>query len=200
VLTRRRFLELGAAAWLGTMLGGVRTARAAGVDVTAPAYLRRASWTPLAGTAVAVAGVTLRLADIGDLPHLAGRDDAFRLELTGAAGALAGGIHSFRHPALGSFSLFVAPVDTVVDGVQRYEVVVDRSVGVPHSVPQAPAATAPAASAAAPAASAPPAAAGAPTAPHRARRRRKRRRHKHVLARRLRRVRKRHRVHAKIAS
>ena len=161
MLTRRQVLELGAAAWLTAMLGGVRFARAAGVDVTAPGYLRRASWVPLTGATVGVAGATLRLAEVADLPHLAGRDDAFGLQLTGAAGALAGGIHPFRHAALGSFELFVSPVDTAGGGVQRYEVVVDRSVGVPRSVPKAPSTASTSAPTAAPAA---PAAAHA--APH----------------------------------
>jgi hypothetical protein len=140
MLTRRQVLELAAAAWLTAVLGRVATARAAGVDAVAPGYLRRASWVPLTGTAVGVAGVTLLLAEVADLPHLAGRDDAFGLQLTGAAGALPGGIHPFRHAALGSFDLFLSPVDTVSGGVQRYEVVVDRSIGVPDSVPQAPSA------------------------------------------------------------
>jgi hypothetical protein len=173
MLTRRRLLQLGAATWLTTFLGGgAGLARAAGLDFTAPAYLRRGAWAPLAGTAIGVAGTTLQLADVADLPRLAGRDDAFRLEFTGAADALAGGIHAFRHPTLGSASLFVSPVDSVVGRVQRYAVVVDRSVGVPRSVPSAP--QAPAASPAPAAAPAP--AATAPAAPRPRRRRRRRRR------------------------
>jgi hypothetical protein len=138
VLTRRQLLELGATAGLIAMLSPARSARAGEVDGTALPYLRRASWAPLAGAMVAVAGVTLRLANVADLPRLAGRDDAFRLELTGRAGTLRSGTHRFRHPALGSFELFISPVETVVGGTQRYEVVVDRSVGVPNRWSQTP--------------------------------------------------------------
>jgi hypothetical protein len=85
------------------------------------------------GASVAVAGVTLHLTEVGDLAFLAGRDDAFRLELTGAVGTLAVAIQPFQHHALGSFDLFVSPVATVVDGEQLYEVVVNRSVALgPH--------------------------------------------------------------------
>jgi hypothetical protein len=132
MLTRRQVLELGAAAALTVVLGSARSARAAGIDPMASDYLRRASWVALAGGKVAVSRVHLRLAEVADLPHLAGRDDAFRLELIGDPGALAGGIHPFRHAALGSFELFVSPVESVVRGLQRYEVVVDRSVVSAH--------------------------------------------------------------------
>jgi hypothetical protein len=138
MLTRRRLLELGAGAWLAAMLGAVTTAPASEANFTAPRYLRRASWVPLIGTTAAAGGVTLRLTEVADLPHLVARDDAFALELTGPAGALSAGIHQLRHPALGTFTLFVSPVDTVAGGVQHYEIVVDRSVGVPRSVPTAP--------------------------------------------------------------
>lgn len=128
MLTRRQVLELGAAASLTALLGSARSARAAGMGGPAPHYLCRASWLPLAGGIITVARVNLRLAEVGDLPHLAGRDDAFRLELTGDAGAVPCGIQAFRHAALGSFQLFISPVGSVVRGLQRYEVVVDRSV------------------------------------------------------------------------
>ena len=104
MLIRRQVRELGAAACPTAMLGRERSARATGVDATAPGYLRRASWVPLAGGMVAVARVTLRLAEVADLPHLAGRDDASQLELTGAADVVPSGIHPFRHPPLAASS------------------------------------------------------------------------------------------------
>jgi hypothetical protein len=172
MLTRRRLVQLGLVTWAGVMLGAPRLARAAGTDVTAPAALRRSTWAPLAGSAIAVGGTMLRLDAVGDLPYLAGRDDAFRLELIGRVGAVPPGIHPFRHPAFGSAELFVAPVDAIVSGVSRYEVVVDRSVGVPHVVPAAPNP---------PAASTPAAPSSAPAAPsHRRRQRVRRHRRRHV--------------------
>jgi hypothetical protein len=137
MLTRRQIVELGAAACVAAMLGHVRSAVAAETDPALGGYLRRETWLPLVGEGVEVAGVTLLLGEVADLPLLAGRDDAFRLELTGPAG-MTGGIHPFQHPALGSVELFLSPVDTVVAGVQRYEVVVNRSVGVPRAIPTAP--------------------------------------------------------------
>jgi hypothetical protein len=47
MLTRRQVLELGAVASSAVMLGGARSARAAGVEVMTPPWLRRASWVPL---------------------------------------------------------------------------------------------------------------------------------------------------------
>ena len=85
---------------------------------------------------VSVAGVMLQLDEVADLPRLAGRDDAFRLEFTGPAEAVQSGIHEFRQAQLGTFVMFVSPVDIVLGSDSRYEVVVDRSVGVPGSVPK----------------------------------------------------------------
>lgn len=141
MMTRRQVFELTAGAWLAAMLGCARPARAAGMNAMSPGYLRRASWLPLSGATVDVADVTLRLHEVTDLPYLAGRDDAFALEFTGAAGTLTGGIQPFRHTTLGTFELFISPVDTVVAGTQRYEVVIERSVGVPESTPTGPSTT-----------------------------------------------------------
>jgi hypothetical protein len=183
MLTRRRLVQIGFLAWAGTMLGAPRLAReasASAADVTAPATLRRATWAPLAGAAIAVGGAMLKLDAVGDLPHLAGRDDAYRLELSGRDGAVPAGIQSFRHPAFGATELFVAPVDVVVGGVAHYEVVVDRSVGVPHTVPAAPSTTPAPVTAPSPAPAAAPAVAPKKAAAHH-------RRHRRHLARRARR-------------
>jgi hypothetical protein len=101
-------------------------------------YLRRASYAGLVGQTFAVAGASLVLREVGDLEHLAGRDDAFRLEFTGAPGAVEAGTRQFSHAAFGGFELFVAPVCEVAGGVQPYEVVIDRSVPLPRNAPEAP--------------------------------------------------------------
>ena len=175
MLTRRRLLELSATACLAAILGHATSARAAGLDPAVADYLRRAPWLPVVGDAVSVAGVRLWLAEVGDLPQLAGRDDAFRLEFTGPAGALPGATHLFRQAALGSFVMFVSPVDTVVGTEQRYEVVVDRSVGVPPVAPTSDSTAAVGAPATTGGPSAPRAAAPAPARPALHRRPRKRR-------------------------
>jgi hypothetical protein len=130
MLTRRQLLALGATACLAAVLGDPTSATATGPGPAVAAYLRRAPWLPLVGGAVSISGVTLWLAEVGNLPHLADRDDAFRLEFTGPPGALPSATHLFGQPALGSFVMFISPVDTVAGTDQRYEVVVDRSVGV----------------------------------------------------------------------
>ena len=105
--------------------------------------------------------MALRLLSVTDLAgaradrRLAGSQDAFALAFAGPLGQpLPTGTHTFRHPALGAFELFVSPVEAP-HADRRYEVVVDRSVGAPRTVPQAPAAPVPPARAAAPAAAAP---------------------------------------------
>lgn len=159
-LTRRQALKYGAAAGLVAMLARVPTTMAATDDDAEP-HLRRASYPPLIGTAFAVAGTSLVLTDVGDLDHLRGRDDAFRLEFTGGPGAVEAGTLQFSHRALGSFELFVAPVCEVTGGVQRYEVVIDRSVPLPRHAPEPPKRTDPAPAEAVPAAAAAPPAAAA---------------------------------------
>jgi hypothetical protein len=135
-VTRRQALKAGAAGGLVAIFARVPLARAAADD--GELYLRRASYVPLVGQAFAVAGASLVLRDVGDLDHLAGRDDAFRLEFTGAPGAIEAGTRQFSHRALGRFELFVAGVCEVAGGVQRYEVVIDRSVPLPRHAPAAP--------------------------------------------------------------
>lgn len=135
-VTRRRALQTGAAAGLVAMFARVPFARAA-ADEGDP-YLRRASYAGLVGQTFAVAGASLVLREVGDLEHLAGRDDAFRLEFTGAPGAVEAGTQQFSHAAFGRFELFVAPVCEVAGGVQAYEVVIDRSVTLPRNAPEAP--------------------------------------------------------------
>lgn len=68
MLTRRQVLELGAGACLVAILGHVRSASAAEADATVADYLRREPWLPLVGGNVDVEPVTLRLAEVADLP------------------------------------------------------------------------------------------------------------------------------------
>jgi hypothetical protein len=137
-LTRRRLVLTGGAAVAGLyVMGGLPAAAAAAT--TAPAYLRRSSYTAYKGIAFAAvgptgAGITLRLLGVADLarakqtPSLAGRDDAFALTFSGpAAKPLGSGIRNLRHPALGWVSLFITPAGRATTTEQRYEVVVDRA-------------------------------------------------------------------------
>jgi hypothetical protein len=72
-------------------------------------------------------------------PALRGSEDAFSLTFSGDT-TLDSGIHGLTHPQLGSFDLFVSPVETA--DRHRYEAVIDRSV-VPPSTPPADPATTP---------------------------------------------------------
>jgi ribosomal protein S18 acetylase RimI-like enzyme len=144
--TRRRALQIGAVTALTAMWAGPSLARAA--TNSTPVYLRRASYTSLGGSTFTIDGGSFSLASIADLAGAAedaalrGHDEAFVLEFDGQAGALTSGIHNFSHPDLGSYSMFASPVGDANGGSQRYEVVVDRSVGRPADPPE-PAAPAP---------------------------------------------------------
>jgi hypothetical protein len=170
MLTRRSLIRTGAAATAATLVGlrpWAAAPAAAGVTASAE-YLRRSTYAGLAGQRFTIGSLELRLMAVSDLAgatakrQLAGNEDAFALAFSGPLDApLDAGIQTFSHPDLGSFDLFVSPVDR--PGVDRhYEVVVDRSVGAPKSPPRplTAAAAAPAA-AATPAAGAPAAAAPA---------------------------------------
>lgn len=141
--TRRRALQIGAMTALSAMWAGPSLARAA--TNSTPLYLRRASYSGLVGKTFKIDGGSFSLASVSDLAgaandaSLRGHDEAFVLEFDGQAGALASGIHDFSHPDLGSFSMFASPVDEPAGATQRYEVVVDRSVGRPADPPEAPA-------------------------------------------------------------
>jgi hypothetical protein len=134
-LTRRSLLCAGATAGAAVALG-VRpwTASAAGSG-----YLTRSAYSGLEGTTFTVETgakpVMLKLESVSDVAGaasrraLAGSEDAFALIFSGPlADPLDSGIHTLRHPSIGSFELFSSPVDTP-DGNRLYEVVVDRSVG-----------------------------------------------------------------------
>jgi hypothetical protein len=156
-LTRRSLLQSGATAAAALLLGLRPWAPSVALGA-APVYLRRSAYTGLEGSDFSVAGETLRLLAVADVagaarqPALVGSDDAFVLAFSGPLTApLTSGIHAFRHPLVGSFELFVTPVDRP-GGDQRYEVLVDRSVGAPKAPPEPPRVREPAPAAVPPAA------------------------------------------------
>jgi hypothetical protein len=141
LLTRRRLVQAGGAATVALYLGGLGEQA---IAAQAPDHLRRSAHAPLTGTTFAAGAATLTLLEVADLERarrergLAGRDDAFALTFAGPPDAvLASGIHELRHEALGSFSVFIAPVGRA-GTEQLYEVVVDRSVGAAQATSDAP--------------------------------------------------------------
>jgi hypothetical protein len=144
VLTRRSLLSAGATAGAAVIVG-VRpwAAVAAG-----PSYLSRSAYAGLEGTSFTVETgaepVVLRLVSVSDVagaasrPALAGSDDAFALTFSGPmATPLESGIHTLRHPSIGSVELFASPVGAP-GADRRYEILVDRSVGVQAARAEAP--------------------------------------------------------------
>ncbi len=148
-LTRRSLLCVGATASAAVALG-VRpwAAAAAGPD-----YLTRSAYAGLEGTSFTVETgaepVVLRLESVSDVAGaasrraLAGSEDAFALKFSGPlARPLDSGIHTLRHPQLGSVELFASPVDAP-ETDRNYEIVVDRSVGAGAARSEAPKAAEP---------------------------------------------------------
>ena len=139
-LTRRSLLRTGALA-TAAMLAGAGPWRAAPAAAAA-GHLRRSAYDGLVGQRFAAGGVELRLLSVTDLAgaavdkSLAGSEDAFALTFSGPLdGAIEGGTRTLRHPRLGTFELFVAPVEQP-RADRRYEAVIDRSVGAPKSPPK----------------------------------------------------------------
>jgi hypothetical protein len=132
-VTRRSLLQTGGGAVLVALIGtGPWSVAKAMAAQDAPAYLRRSSYLALIGTTFAAGSRSLRLDEVtGD------RDDVFGLTFTGDH--LEQGIHELRHPQLGSFALFVAPVGAATD----HQAVVDRSIKLPEAQAAIAAAAAP---------------------------------------------------------
>jgi hypothetical protein len=137
-LTRRSLLRAGAGAGAAVVIGVRPWAAAAAAGSTAPGYLTRSGYAGLEGTSFTVETgadpVVLRLDSVADVAgaatrrSLAGSEDSFALTFSGPLGSpLDSGIHTLRHPRLGSFELFASPVDEP-EKSRTYEVVVDRSV------------------------------------------------------------------------
>jgi hypothetical protein len=151
-LTRRSLLRAGAGAGAAAVIGVRPWAAASAAAAGAPGYLTRSGYAGLEGTTFTVETgadpVVLRLESVADVAGaatrraLAGSDDSFALTFSGPLGSpLDSGIHTLRHPRLGSFELFASPVDEP-EGSRTYEVVVDRSVPGGSAVREAPAAPA----------------------------------------------------------
>jgi hypothetical protein len=144
-LTRRRLLVKAGAAGAGTLalgaLGKVGldgTARAAGIGNDA---LRRSSYLDLSTTAftATVDGGSHKLELIGvedlpvaaSVPTLRDSDDAFSLRFRGdGRDSFPQGTWAVSHPQLGSFQLFMVPIEQRT-GTQDYEAVIDRTVSAP---------------------------------------------------------------------
>ena len=135
--TRRSLLRSGAVAGAAVVVG-VRP-WAASPALAAPGHLLRSSYEGLVGHRFTVGWVELRLLSISDVAgaavdgSMAGSEDAFALSFSGPLDpVLEGGVQTLSHPGLGTFELFLSPVDRP-DEDRHYEAVVDRSVGAPKS-------------------------------------------------------------------
>jgi uncharacterized protein DUF6916 len=131
--TRRSLLRAGA---IAVTLVGLRPPASASA-AAAPGHLLRSSYAGREGQRFLVGSVELRLVSVTDLAgasadrSLRGSEDAFALTFSDPLdAALEAGTHTVRHPDLGRFELFVAPVERPRSD-RRYEAVVDRST--PHS-------------------------------------------------------------------
>jgi hypothetical protein len=139
-VTRRRLLATGGVAGAAAITGFRPWAAEAATTAPAsdtPAYLLRSSYatlsTPRFTSSYLGRTSDLMLTAVQDLPGLKASEDAFALEFQ-ATTTPAPGIHTFSHPDLGVFDLFVAPVERQ----GGYEVVVNRSVGAPKHAPKPP--------------------------------------------------------------
>jgi hypothetical protein len=134
-VTRRQLLAWGAAAGAAATLPGLVAAPAA---LGRESWLRRATYTRRVGDtfhAVLENGrtVPLRLSAVEDLAgstargtSLAGRDDAFLLELRGPGEpSLGQGAYELRHRTLGRDTLFLVPQAPEARGT-AYAIVVNR--------------------------------------------------------------------------
>jgi hypothetical protein len=131
-LTRRSLLKTAAAA----SVAGLGPWSAATAEAAVPAYLRRSTylraWRWGYSTRIDGRRVALRLVSAR------GREDAFALTFAGPVGIpLASEIHRLRHPELGTFALFLSPVQAV-RGDRRYEAVIDRRMSVARARRRAP--------------------------------------------------------------
>ena len=143
-VTRRSLLATGGLAGAAMAVGFKPWAPASAQAATdTPSYLIRSSYRALStqsfGTSLRGSTADLTLLSVEDLSaaasdkSLAGSEDAFALSFSSSAPVTAE-IHTFSHPDLGVFDLFIAPVENK----GRYEVVVNRSVNAPKHYPPAP--------------------------------------------------------------
>jgi hypothetical protein len=146
-VTRRSLLATGGIAGAAAVAGIRPWAPAPAQAATAadtPSYLLRSSYQSLStqsfGASLRGQSSDLTLQAVEDLPAaaaadkaLAGSEDAFALSFSSSS-QLEAEIHTFSHPDLGVFDLFIAPVERQ----GAYEVVVNRSVNAPKHYPPAP--------------------------------------------------------------
>ena len=132
--TRRKLLRLSAAA-AGAAFAGLRPWDAAPA-LAAPSHLRRSSYVGRIGGRFAAGSVDLRLVSVTDVlgagadRALRDSDDAFALVFSGPLEpALEAGSHTLRTSGLGSFELFLSPIERPASE-RLYEAVIDRSIGV----------------------------------------------------------------------
>lgn len=138
-LSRRHLLATSgvgvAALWLGPGLQLLD-----GIAEAAPLQpqLRRSTWLQVTDAAFSATAdgrtSALRLTEVGDLPiaavlpDLRDHDGAFALRFSGPTGLAAGQVQ-LRHASLGTFDLYLGPVDRDA-GTQVYEAIVDRTIRV----------------------------------------------------------------------
>ena len=121
------------------MLIGMRPWAAAPAAAAPGSHLIRSSYTGLSQTSFAVGSAELELQSISDVAgaaldaSLAGSEDAFVLTFSGpVAQPLESGTQTVSHPELGTFELFVSPIERP-SGDCQYEAAIDRSVGARKS-------------------------------------------------------------------
>jgi hypothetical protein len=126
-VTRRSLLQTGGGAALVALIGaGPWSTAKALAAAGAPPYLLRSSYLPLVGDSFSVGSSSLRLDEVsGEL------EDVFGLIFSGD---LDQGIHELRHPQLGRFELFIAPVGAATDR----QAVIDRSVKLRQAIAASP--------------------------------------------------------------
>lgn len=132
-LTRRHLIASGVAG------AAVLTLPPAVAAATTSPALRRSTWVELIGATVDCDGTGLKVLAVDDLDFaversIVGHEDAFVVELAGPE--LAADVPVVRHPAFGSASLFVAPVDRP-GSVITYQLLVDRTVRLAAADPPA---------------------------------------------------------------
>jgi hypothetical protein len=140
-ITRRRLVQAGTAGAATVWLGGLAKLVPAAGAAPLSSSLKRSSYLGLTSSTfkVSVDGSTipLQLAGVEDLPvaasvpALQGSDAAFSVRFVGNGfSPFAGGTRTLSHPELGTFELFVSPVEAR-SATQTYEALVDRTIRIP---------------------------------------------------------------------
>jgi hypothetical protein len=140
-ITRRRLVQASAAGaatlWLGSFTKLVPAAGASQLT----SELKRSTYLGLTdpGFKISIDGNTipLQFAGVEDLPvaasvpALQGSDAAFSVRFVGSGfSPFTSGTRTLSHPELGTFDLFVSPVEART-ATQSYEAVIDRTIRIP---------------------------------------------------------------------